>query len=103
MPNIFSCDPLWTKKLIGEQKEVVVIAWSSQAGMEAMTERVSELENEKIPVMVLDCDACQQIPESLGIKPGEVAVYKSGVEVGRVFQTSNTDEDVQEVRKLAGK
>ena len=103
MPNIFSCDPSWTKKLINDQKEVVLVAWSEKSNMNALTEKLSAMESEGMPVMVIDADNCAAIPEALGLKPGEVAVYKSGKEVGRVVSSPDSLVDALKVREIAGR
>ena len=104
MPNVFSCDPAWTKKLVNEQETVVLVAWSEKSGMNGLTEKLAELEQStKVPVMVVDCDACQQIPEAMGMKPGEVAVFKSGKEVGKIASSADSNLDVVKIREIASR
>jgi CO dehydrogenase nickel-insertion accessory protein CooC1 len=102
VPNIFSCDPSWTKRLINEQKEVVLVAWSEKSNMNGLTEKLAELESDGTHVMVIDADNCAAIPQAMGLNPGEVAVYKSGVEVGKFASGTDSDSDVVKVREMTG-
>ncbi|MDD5701584.1 MAG: hypothetical protein PHU23_05980 [Dehalococcoidales bacterium] len=101
-PNIFSCDPQWTQKLVKEQEKVVLVAWSEKSNMNGLTEKLADLESEGVPVMVVDCDVCGVAAESMNLKPGEVAVYKAGVEVAKVVSTGNIDTDVTQIKQVAG-
>jgi CO dehydrogenase nickel-insertion accessory protein CooC1 len=100
-PNIFSCDPTWTKKLIDDQEKVVLVAWSEKSNMNGLTEKLTELEVEGTPVMVIDADNCSAIPESLGMRAGEVAVYRSGQQVGKITSSSDSSGDIVKVREIA--
>lgn len=103
MPNIATCDSEWNRKQIADQKEVVVVAWSKDLNMNPLTEKLADLENDKIPVFVCDLDSCSNLTDSLGLRPGEVAVYKFGKEVGKIASTADSSDDIVKVREIAGK
>ncbi len=103
MPNIFSCDPSWTKKLVNDQEKVVLVAWSEKSNMNDLTEKLAVLESEGTAVMVVDADACPVTAESMNLKPGEVAIYKSGAEVGKVVSSTDVVGDISKIREIAGR
>jgi hypothetical protein len=102
MPNVFSCDPKWTQKLVNDQEKVVLVAWSEKSDMNGLTEKLAELESSGLPVMVVDTDACPVTAEAMNLKPGEVAVYRSGAEVGRVVSSPDIIGDITKIREIAG-
>jgi hypothetical protein len=71
--------------------------------MNGLTEKLAELESGGLPVMVIDADNCSAIPDSLGMKAGEIAVYRSGREVGRVISSADVMGDMVKVKEIASR
>jgi hypothetical protein len=104
MPNIATCNSEWNRKQIQDQEEVVVVAWSNSLDMNKITEKLADLETEtKMPIFVCDMDSCAGLADGLGLRPGEVAVFKSGKEVGRVASSTNVSDDISKIRKITGR
>ena len=101
MPQIWSCDAEWYDKLKNEQEKVVVAVWSSHdEKVNPYLEKLQVLEDENIPVFIVDKDSCGSVAEKIGAKPGETVIFKGGKEVGRVTLGENIEADIEKVREL---
>lgn len=103
MPNVFSCNPEWFKRLKDEQPNVVVAMWSSQDAdrTNKWLERLQLLEDENIPVFVCDLDSCPDIAEIVGAsKSGETIVFRDGKEEARLEPSEDVERDIEKVKKI---
>lgn len=101
-PNIFTCDPGWLEKLKSTQEKVVIAGWcGGDEKCNAWLEKLAELENEGVPVFVIDRDSCPQIAEKILITgPGQTVVFAHGEEKGRLTPSDNLEGDLETVRGL---
>lgn len=103
MPNIFSCSADWFKKLKDEQEKVVIATYQDSGGdkVNEWLEKLQKLEEEGVPVFVVDCDSCPKIAESIGVKEvGETIVLAHGVEKGRVSPGEDIEGNLNKVKEL---
>lgn len=104
-PNIFSCSAEWFEKLKDDQARVVIATWKEGAGDKAneWLERLQKLEDEGLPVFVVDTTSCPDIAERLGAKEsGETIIFAQGVEKGRLAPGEDAEADLARVKELAG-
>lgn len=103
MPNIFSCDPGWLEKLKKGQDKVVIATWKEGSpGVDRYLESLQQLEDQGIPVFVVDATSCPKIADSLNTKEsGETVVFSKGKEVGRLTPGGNPSDDLAKVKDMA--
>lgn len=103
MPNIFSCSTEWFEKLKDDQARVIIATWKERGGekVNEFLERLQALEDEGIPVFVVDCDSCPTIAEKLKVtEDGEAIVFAHGVEKGRLTPKEDIEGSLKMVKEL---
>jgi hypothetical protein len=104
MPSVFTCSPGWARQLLKDQTKVVIATWSEKDSgrLNEWLEKINKLEDEGIPVFVVDCDSCPSIEQELGVKePGETLIYREGKEAGRLTPGESLDESLSKVKEMA--
>jgi len=105
MPSVFTCSPDWARQLLKDQPKVVIATWSEKDSekINEWLEKINKLEDEGIPVFVIDCDSCPRIGEELGVKePGETLIYKEGAETGRLTPGEDLEAELAKVKEMTG-
>ena len=103
MPNVFTCDPGWLEKLKASQEKVVIAGWcGDDEKCNQWLEKLAKLEEEGIPVFIIDKDSCPAIAEKIQVtEPGQTVVFVHGEEKGRLTPSGNNlENDLETVREL---
>ncbi len=102
MPNIWTCDLGWFERLKSQTDKVVIASWcGGDEKCNEWLERLAKIEEEGIPVFVIDKDSCPSIAESVKVtSPGETVVFSGGEEKGRVVPGDDFESDLRRVREL---
>jgi len=100
-PNIYSCDKGFLQNTLNETKGVcVVVGWADNAEATRWVEELSTIEDIGIPVHVADLDSCGNLGKELNLASKQVAIYRSGKEIGRVIPSGDSSKDFETVKKF---
>jgi len=102
MPNVFSCSTEWFEKLSKEQPRVIIATWKEGSDkVNEWLEKLQKLEDEGVPVFVVDTESCPAIAAKLETKEGgETIVFEHGEERGRVTPGEDLEEGIAKVKEL---